>query len=577
MDKTPGKRKQKNKKKSKYSNKKNRQPRQDIIIFFDDDENKQLTPYEIDFLKNVTQTEEEYNGFLFNCEDDQDIIFTENSFPRALNKADRKKLKRQAKRESMENIEPPESKKSPKSTISKNKPTHVKNESPLFTKFIRAQDPISQLRASEESEFEILYLEGMKPVDKEDVEGIKVIEEEIAKLSIEEHISIETVEEEEIISIETVKEDTISIEIPNKEEHISIKTVEEEEDTLFNPEKIQFKDILINALEETKLNLENEEDKEETLEVIFDLNEPIEDEISDEEEFIIVTDNFNVEDGEDDDQDIFVEDDGSDYFSNQDEEQLLYEFYLEHGCDSLSDSNSFEENLSDSEEAELSEDMEEKHRQILRASFNDEYRYNKRQSDISTDSPKSNGSGKKQKLPRRARKALKRERKKNKPYERKDLFRLNNDFRNFISSSSIGDSKPIAQVTKTQRRQIILLANIYGLEIISIGSKSSRILGIKYSNSTKLIDLKESKKFVRMMMQNPDLKDDKEKLSKPSNKFHIDNKIVGENSKPIASDNLGHIILKKIGWNGGGLGINEQGNQDPIKVLIKKNKKGLGY
>ena len=46
--------------------------------------------------------------------------------------------------------------------------------------------------------------------------------------------------------------------------------------------------------------------------------------------------------------------------------------------------------------------------------------------------------------------------------------------------------------------------------------------------------------------------------------------------KPIEEDNIGHKMLKKLGWDGGGLGANKQGIVEPIAVTIKNNKTGIG-
>lgn len=652
---SPRRRKQKNNRKLRDSNKKkNKKPKQqqDIIVFFDDDENNQLTPYEIDLLKSLALEEENdidlYNPYHYI--DEGDIIFSDNSFPRALNKADRKKLKRQMKRESMDGNSPQTLESQNDNSMNKITPTKnqkstpkkksAKDRSILFSKFIKAQDPISQLKPTEENEFEIIYYNGTKPLEKKEecndnvsINDIKkefenlsineitefkeefmkndiTIEEPLTKdIKIEETITKDIIIEEpltnDIIIEETITKDII-IEEPLTSDIIT-EEPQKEEDSLFQTENIQFKDIFVKALEESKLNNEQQEQKKEETtkpkyEIIFDKNETpskstsedndfIESDQSIDEEFIIFA-NYDEESDLDDslNEDIYdivendyneYSDDSNDIFQDE-EDNLLYEFYLEHG-DSFSDSDSFEKDLSlTDDEDDESDDMEDKHRQILRGSFKEEYRKNKRNSNISsTDSPRSNGSSrKKNKLSKREKKALRRDKRKTKPYDRKDLFRLNMDFRKFISTGMIGDSKPISIPTKTQRRQLILLAGMYGLEVTTIGPKSSQILGIKYCKDTKLIDLKESKKNIRRMMQNPEIKLEKlQKLDKmrSKKKLQVDGKYVGEHSSPISSDNLGHIILKKIGWNGGGLGINEQGIQDPLKVIIKKNKQGLGY
>ena len=48
-------------------------------------------------------------------------------------------------------------------------------------------------------------------------------------------------------------------------------------------------------------------------------------------------------------------------------------------------------------------------------------------------------------------------------------------------------------------------------------------------------------------------------------------------NQPIDESNVGHKLLKKMGWSEGrGLGVNEQGRLQPIPVQLKNNKAGVG-
>lgn len=47
-------------------------------------------------------------------------------------------------------------------------------------------------------------------------------------------------------------------------------------------------------------------------------------------------------------------------------------------------------------------------------------------------------------------------------------------------------------------------------------------------------------------------------------------------STPIHEENVGHKMLTKLGWSGKGLGVKEQGVVEPIGVVIKNNKLGVG-
>ena len=50
-----------------------------------------------------------------------------------------------------------------------------------------------------------------------------------------------------------------------------------------------------------------------------------------------------------------------------------------------------------------------------------------------------------------------------------------------------------------------------------------------------------------------------------------------ENAKPIGEMNLGHSLLKKMGWKEGqGLGTGSQGRKDPIALSAQRGRQGLG-
>lgn len=54
--------------------------------------------------------------------------------------------------------------------------------------------------------------------------------------------------------------------------------------------------------------------------------------------------------------------------------------------------------------------------------------------------------------------------------------------------------------------------------------------------------------------------------------------VVGGNAPPIDESNLGNQLLQKMGWTPGvGLGSTGQGMQAPIEVVVKNNKRGLGF
>ena len=47
-------------------------------------------------------------------------------------------------------------------------------------------------------------------------------------------------------------------------------------------------------------------------------------------------------------------------------------------------------------------------------------------------------------------------------------------------------------------------------------------------------------------------------------------------STPISESNKGNILLKKFGWNGGGLGQEGDGITEPIGIRLRQDNKGIG-
>lgn len=47
-------------------------------------------------------------------------------------------------------------------------------------------------------------------------------------------------------------------------------------------------------------------------------------------------------------------------------------------------------------------------------------------------------------------------------------------------------------------------------------------------------------------------------------------------STPLPEDNKGNLLLKKLGWEGGGLGQEGNGIVEPIGIHIKRDNKGIG-
>jgi hypothetical protein len=62
-----------------------------------------------------------------------------------------------------------------------------------------------------------------------------------------------------------------------------------------------------------------------------------------------------------------------------------------------------------------------------------------------------------------------------------------------------------------------------------------------------------------------------------NNPLLMKERVVGRNAQPIGQDNVGHMLLIKMGWSGGGLGAQGQGIEEPIQPVIRTHRWGLGY
>ena len=72
-------------------------------------------------------------------------------------------------------------------------------------------------------------------------------------------------------------------------------------------------------------------------------------------------------------------------------------------------------------------------------------------------------------------------------------------------------------------------------------------------------------------------REDKERKKHKSAKQEMKESREDGLAQPINSDNKGYQILMKMGFKGtGGLGKTEQGRSDPVPVVIKESRKGLG-
>lgn len=45
----------------------------------------------------------------------------------------------------------------------------------------------------------------------------------------------------------------------------------------------------------------------------------------------------------------------------------------------------------------------------------------------------------------------------------------------------------------------------------------------------------------------------------------------------MGEDNVGRKLMKLMGWGGGGLGVKEQGIEEPVEAALQVQRRGLGH
>jgi len=175
------------------------------------------------------------------------------------------------------------------------------------------------------------------------------------------------------------------------------------------------------------------------------------------------------------------------------------------------------------------------------------------------------------------------QKKKNRGFNLAELHAVNKTIRAFLSDDAL-QSVPFAPMNRCQRLQLHNLCNCYALRTKSFGSGSGRFPSVYKTQSTTLIPMVTITATIEflsactietlkqsLVSSNPM---DAINRSTPAVKAGL---VVGQFAPPIDERNLGNKILQKMGWNGGGLGATGQGIQNPIEVIFKNNKRGLGF
>jgi len=154
-----------------------------------------------------------------------------------------------------------------------------------------------------------------------------------------------------------------------------------------------------------------------------------------------------------------------------------------------------------------------------------------------------------------------------------ELQNINSALRQFVSSSMT--SMPFQPMTRQQRIQFHALSNQYNLNSKSLGAGNRRYPNITKTKNTKLVSEQMIEGIINQIAgRSRSIKSQREPKLNAAPPQGVN---VGGVAKPLDTSNLGNVMLSKMGWNGGGLGKDGQGIPLPISVIVKNNKKGLGF
>jgi len=156
-----------------------------------------------------------------------------------------------------------------------------------------------------------------------------------------------------------------------------------------------------------------------------------------------------------------------------------------------------------------------------------------------------------------------------KGFSLKELHEHNDTIRSFIADDSI-QRLPLRPMYRFQRLQIHQIAHCYGLKSQSFGSGLSRSTTLTKTRHTVQLSENDTESLLQALVED---KSGRKEMEVESHKP----KIVGEFAPPIKEGNIGNQLLRSMGWDGGGLGVNRDGIQDPILATIKHDRHGLGF
>ena len=149
---------------------------------------------------------------------------------------------------------------------------------------------------------------------------------------------------------------------------------------------------------------------------------------------------------------------------------------------------------------------------------------------------------------------------------------VNRDLKSFLTSDL--EQTILQPMEKKDREVVHRLAACYNLKTKSHGKRIRSVMLIKTKNSRMPTNFSLVDSIIRRTI--PESLNSSAKPQTPQPKPYKEASIVGENADPVSNDNIGNLMLRKLGWSpGSGLGKEKKGIQNPIEAVYKSNRKGL--
>ena len=166
-----------------------------------------------------------------------------------------------------------------------------------------------------------------------------------------------------------------------------------------------------------------------------------------------------------------------------------------------------------------------------------------------------------------------------------NMKQINRDIRAFVTDPTQPATYTFPPMEKAVRKRIHSLALLYNLDSKSKGKARQRYLFLTRTPHTKkATNFEAVDRLVGVPIHagdkgpQPD-KDHlpKEKHAKGQSAKPKAGSIVAHGAMPIDADNIGNKLLRKMGWlPGAGLGPSEKGVKEPLAVVYKPDKRGIG-